>query len=220
MKHNQNGATNVLLIPLIATVVILIAAAGFGAWAFSSRQVYKNDSDQKVAAAVTVANQQTTTKLNATFAQEEKDPLNTYTGPEAYGSVVVQYPKTWSAYVNDTGSGAALVDGYFEPGVIPALTGTNSIFALRLQVTNTTYSQTLLSYQGEQSSGLATIAPYQLAKDPSVIGVEVTGQLLNGRTGTMVIMPLRSQTLEVWTESSQYLTDFNQSILPNLSFSP
>jgi hypothetical protein len=33
-------------------------------------------------------------------------------------------------------------------------------------------------------------------------------------------LPLRSQTVKIWTEGSQYGGDFNKYILPNFSFSP
>jgi len=221
MKHNQNGAVNSLLLPLIIVVLLMIGAISFGAWAYASRQVYKNDTKQQIATAVSAAKQQQATQLNASFAQEEQSPLNTYTGPEAYGSLIIKYPKTWSAYVDDSGTDGTDINGYFYPGVIPSLTSTSSVFALRVQVLNTPYSQALQQYQSSGSAANAvSVAPYRLPLVPSVIGAEVTGQLTNGIVGTMVVLPIRSQTLEVWTESSQYLNDFNSIILPNLSFSP
>jgi hypothetical protein len=36
----------------------------------------------------------------------------------------------------------------------------------------------------------------------------------------MVVLPLRSQTLQIETAGSQFLGDFNNNILPNFSFSP
>jgi hypothetical protein len=220
MKHNQNGSINVLLIPLIVAVLILVTAIIFGSWAYSSRSTYKNNSSQLIAAAVTNAKAQESTQLNAAFALQEQKPLDTYTGPEAYGSLVVKYPKNWSAYVDDTGDSSANVDGYFYPGVIPALTATSSVFALRIEVIDASYSDTVSAFQSSEVSGKDTVTAYQLPLVPSVIGAEVTGQLSGGITGTMVILPIRSETLEVWTESSQYLSEFNDTILPNLSFSP
>ncbi len=48
------------------------------------------------------------------FIVREKQPLQTYTGPSAFGSISVKYPKTWSAYVDETNSSTP-VDGYFHP---------------------------------------------------------------------------------------------------------
>jgi len=218
-KHNQDGSIAVYL-GLFVLVVLLCGALGFGAWAFSGRQDYKNNVDAKVAAAVTVAKQQQTVVDNALFAQAEKQPLRTYNGPEAYGSLVVNFPKTWSGYVDDTGQGNALVDGYFSPGVVPSIASQSSVFALRVQVINQAYSSTLQNVTQQQQSGGVTVQTYALPKVPKVIGVEVTGTLPDNSTGTMVILPLRSETLEIWTDGTQYLSDFNSFILPNFSFSP
>jgi hypothetical protein len=39
-------------------------------------------------------------------------------------------------------------------------------------------------------------------------------------TGTMVLLPMRDKTLEIWTESNDYLNDFNTYVLPNMTFAP
>lgn len=221
VKLNQAGAVSGLVISLVLVVILLVGAISFGGWAYSSRQDYKDNTDTKISAAVAVAKQQESALKDQQFAQASKSPLKTYNGPEAYGSVVVNYPKTWSGYVDDTGSGSALVDGYFAPGVVPSITGQSSVFALRVQVLNTPYSQSLQTFQGQQQNGGLTINAYALPKLPKVTGVELTGQLSDGTSNvTMVVLPLRSETLEISTEGNQYLSDFNTYILPNFSFSP
>jgi hypothetical protein len=224
IRHNQDGAANGLLISLIVAVVLLIVAVAFGGWAFSSRSDYKNNTDAKINVAVQAAVQKESAAKDVIFAQQNKDPLKTYQGPEAYGSLNIEYPKTWSGYVDSSGSsGNAAIDAYFTPGVVPSITDPTSVFALRVQVLNQPYAQTLQSLS-QQSSSPPTITAYSLPKLPKVVGVEVVGQLASGTdnapTVTMVVLPLRSQTLEIYTSGSQYLQDFNQNILPNFSFSP
>jgi hypothetical protein len=51
----------------------------------------------------------------------------------------------------------------------------------------------------------------------------LTGAVLpptTNSTGTMVLLPMRDKTLEIWTEAPAYLADFNTYILPNITFSP
>lgn len=219
-KHNQDGAISGLAISLILTILLLIGAVAFGAWAFNGRQDYKNNVDGKISTAVTAALTKEDNKLNAKFAEEAKKPLRAYQGPEAYGSLMVSYPKTWSAYVDDTGRGNFLVDGYFAPGVVPSISDPNSVFALRVQVVNQTYAQILQSLAGQEQNGKLSASAYALPKFPKIVGVKVVGQINNSASVTMVILPLRSQTLEIWTQGTQYLSDFNDNILPNFSFSP
>lgn len=216
-KHNQDGAVNVLLIPLILASLFLMGALAFGFWAFGERQDYKNNSDEKVAAAVAVAKQQEGIVKDKQYAEAAKLPLKTYNGPEQSGSIALQYPKTWSAYVVAGSNGDASLDGYFNPDVVPSTDDENSTFALRLQVVDNPYSDELQDYQGNEE---VTIAPYALPKLPKVIGVRISGQIEENKKGSMVVLPVRDKTLKIFTESESYLNDFDNNILANLTFSP
>ncbi len=220
IKHNQDGAVSGLGISLVLTVLLLIATIGVAGWAFTGRQDYKNNVDTKIAAAQEVAKQQESTAKDRQFAEEIKQPLKTYSGPEAYGSLVLSFPKTWSGYVEDSGTGNALVDGYFAPNVVPGVTSAGSIFSLRVQVVGQSYSQVLQSFSGQVQSGKAVITAYALPRLPKVVGVKVVGQIQAQKTVTMIVLPLRSQTIKLWTEGNQYQTDFANNILPNFSFTP
>lgn len=220
MKHNQDGALNVLLIPFILALLFLSGAGAFGVWAYMSRQDYKLNTDKKVDSAVVLAKQQESTSKDKEFVEVQKNPLRTYNGPEAFGSLNLSYPKTWSAYVLDTGVGAFPVDGYFFPLIVPSVTDPTSTYALRIQVQNRKYSDVLQIYQGNVKTGKATIAPYQLPKVSDVVGVRVEGQVTPTKTGSMIIMPLRDKTLEIWTEGTGFAKDFNENVLPNITFSP
>jgi hypothetical protein len=220
IKHNQGGAVNGVVISLVLTVLLLIGAIGFGVWSFNSRQDYKNHTDAKVSAAVQVAKTQESTAKDKQFAEDEKKPLKTYTGPEALGSLVINYPKTWSGYVDSTGSSGAVLNGYFSPDVVPSVNDQNSVFALHVQVLNQAYSQALQTFTSQQQNGDLTISAYALPKLPKIVGIEASGTMSDQKTGTIVVLPIRSQTLEIRTDGTQYLNDFNNNILPNFSFSP
>jgi len=218
----QQGEMNVLLVPVILLAVLFIGAASFAVVAYSGEMKYKNNADGLIAAAV--ASNTKTVEANdaAQYAQAAKNPLDTYVGPAAYGSVTVKYPKTWSAYVDTTNSGTPL-DAYFHDGYVPS-TDSQDTYSLRVQVDAEPYSQVLAQYTGQVQSGQITAAPYSLPKVPSVVGTILNGAVVqsqpNGGDGSLVLIPLRSTTLEVWTESPEYLSDFNTYVLPNLSFSP
>ncbi len=220
MKHNQNGAINILLVPFILAVLFLLAALGFGGWSYASRQDYKNNVDQKISAAVELAKQQESTQKDKQFAEAEKKPLKTYSGPQTSGSLIIKYPKTWSSYVDDTTVGSIPVDGYFYPGTVPSITAASSTFALRVQVLAQAYSDVLGNLAGQQQNGLITVDAYRLPNVPSVVGVIVNGQIEPNKTVSMVILPLRDKTIEISTQGDQFRSDFTNNILPNLTFSP
>jgi hypothetical protein len=227
LKHNQDGAVSGVAISLVFSLILFAAAASFGVWAYLGRQDYKDNVDAKIQSAVVTAKQQESAAKDVQFKEAEKQPLRTYNGPEAFGSIAIKYPKSWSGYVNDKGTSNVLVDGYFYPNIVPAITDQSTAFALRVQVLNEQYSsvvQRIASQQKNRDSKLVplTVTPYALPKVPKAIGIRVSGSLQdkNNKLGTMVVLPLRTQTIEVWAEGTQFNADFDQNILPNLSFAP
>jgi hypothetical protein len=218
--RNQSGAINILLIPLILLGLFFIGALSFAAWAYQGRQDYKNNVDQKISDAVVVAKQQESTVKDKEFAEKEKSPFKTYNGPSAYGSISLQYPKTWSGYVSDNTGNDPYVDGYFYPGVVPTVTNEKAVFALRIQVVQQSYSDVLTSFQNSVDEGKITVSPYKLPKVPSVVGSRLEGQVENEKTGTMILLPMRDKTLKIWTNAVQFRGDLDTYILPNITFSP
>lgn len=220
IKHNQDGAVSGVVVSLIFTILLLIGAIAFGGWAYTERQDYKDNVEQKIAVAEQQAIKEEGIAKDKVFAERYKYPYDTYNGPEATGSLVIIYPKTWSGYVDDSGRGSALLDGFFKPGVVPSISDQNSVFALRTQVVSQSYSDFMQQVSSQQKAGKLKVTAYALPKVPKTVGVYATGEFDNKKSISMVVLPLRSQTLKIWTEGTTYLNDFNKIILPNFSFSP
>lgn len=218
-KHDQNGSVNALLLPVIVLSLLFLGSAGFGAWAYMERQDYKLNVDEKIAAAVKLARVDEGTKKDKQFAEERKNPLRSYQGPSEYGSLQVEYPDTWSAYIDNAG-GSTPLNGYFYPGVVPSITGEGSSFALRIKVLAQSYESSLRQFASLEKSGKVTVAPYSLPKVPDVIGVKIDGEIKAGQAGTIIVLPLRDKSIQISTEGTEFTSDFNDNILPNVTFSP
>ncbi len=228
-KLDARGRINALLFPLLLMTLLFLSTAGFAVWAFGSRGDYKANTDQKIAVAVEAAKIQEAEIKENDFAEREKFPLKSYDGPEAYGSIHIEYPKVWSALVDEgtqQSKAATPIDGYFYPDFLPNITATSSAttiaYALRMQVTSTAYDQVLKTVSGNNSvtAGKIKISPFKAEKVPSVVGVRVEGEIVTGKTGVMIILPLRDKTVQLWTEAEQFKDDFNNKILPTLTFVP
>jgi hypothetical protein len=219
-RLDERGAMNILLAPLVLALLFFLGALGFGLWAFSSQQDYKNNSDKKVALAVTEAIAATQETDAAKYAEDAKKPYDVYIGPAAFGNVTINYPKTWSAYVQQDDNGNKPINGYFNPSFVPSTADADNSFALRVELAQDSYDQVAESFSASLKTGKVTLQPYKLPKVPSVVGSRVEGQITAKKQGTMIILPLRNMTLKVWTESNDFKADLDTHILPNMSFVP
>jgi len=216
---NEQGALDVWIVLFVVMTLLFIGGLSFGVWAFLGRQDYKGNVDKKIADAVVIAKKQEDSAKDKEFVEKEKLPFREYKGPATYGSVDVQYPKTWSAFVTDSGQGNNPIDGYFHPSIVPGLQS-GTAYALRVQVSDQSYDTIMQSFSEKVTSSKVTIAAYRAPKVPAVLGSRVDGEITTGQQDSMVIFPLRDKTLQIWTESKEFSNDFNNNILPNLTFSP
>lgn len=209
----------VLIIALVLVTLLLFGAVGFGYWAFAKMKIYKNDTDKLVNAAVESNTKQVTDQKDKEFEERYKNPLKDYVSPDAYGGIGVKYPKTWSAYVNESGVGATPVDGYFHPSFVPGLRS-GTAFAFHLEVTNKTYAEEMKVFDSQVRAGRLHVSPYQPVKVKGVLGSVIKGEIIRGQQDTMILLPLRDKTIKLSTQSDKYLNDFNKIILANLTFTP
>ena len=217
--RDQRGIIDIWLVGFFVVLVLFFGSLGFGVWAFSGRQNYKNNVDGLIADAVAQAEQATSDKKDKEFVEKEKEPYRDYVGPAAYGSVDIKYPKTWSAYVDESGKGNLPIDGYFNPATVPG-TLSNASYAIRLQVINTQYAQNIKLFDSAVKNGKVKVTPYSAPKVAGQVGLRVQGEISNAKQGIMVILPMRDKTLRVWTESNQFAGDLDKIVLANLVFVP
>ncbi len=212
-------AFNWVIIPAVLFALLFL---GMSIWANGingQKNDYKNNVDKKVASAVDTAKQRVSDEKEKEFLEREKNPYRQYRGPDSSGSLEIVYPKTWSAFMTENNTGSNLIDGYMHPSYVP---GTNSktAYALRIQVAGRQYNQILAGYESETKQGRVRVTPFSASKVPGVLGARVDGEIEKGLNGSMVLFRLRDKTIQVSTQSQQFIGDFNNIILPNLQFVP
>lgn len=210
VKLNNRGLINPLLIPLILSALVMIGF-GISTYVYYTNFVDQRDNvDKKIDTAVSTAEIQQREKLNKEFFEREKIPSKTYTTPSIYGSVKLTFPKTWSRYVEDTGS---QIDFYGHPDYVPSK-GVN--YALRLSVSAKKFASEVKRYDPGVKKGELKAVSITVS---GVTGTRLDGLLEKDQEGTMALFPLRDKTLKVWTENKDYRPDFEE-ILKQLSFVP
>jgi hypothetical protein len=220
-KHNQDGLTSVVL--AFTFGILFILATAFAGWAFMGRQDYKNNSDKKSAVSVEAAKKVQAAELQKKFDEDYKNPNKSYQGPIAFGSVSFNYPKTWSAYIEESTS----VNGFFYPDKVPSIQS-GTAFALRAELVNSPYSQVLQQYNSDVKTGKLKASAYVPPKMAGVAGVQ-PGTKLDGvvnrnqggdQTGSLVLVQVRDKTLKIYTESPNFLPDYNNTVLTSLTYLP
>lgn len=215
------------LFAIIALAVLLVVSLAFGAWAYGGRQDYKNNTDKKIASAVSNAKTAQAAQLQQQFNEQSKNPNKTFKGPATYGSVSFNYPKTWSAYVDESDTNEP-INAYFYPDQVPGI-NSQAAYALRVELVNIDYANVLQQFNANLTAGLSTAAAYVPPKMKNTAniqpGTRLDGAIGQGNSGgiingSMVILKVRDKTLQVYTQSTDFLNDFNNTILPSLTFAP
>jgi hypothetical protein len=212
---DQKGAINVLLIPLILSVVLLLGSLGFGAWAYTERQDYKNNVDEKVASATEVAVEKAKTEKDNEFLQREKEPHKIFTSPAAYGNFSYEYPKTWSTYANEVSNAYSVT---MQPDVVSS--NNKTAYALKVEIINQPYSATIHLLDNDIKLGKLKASAITLPKVPGVTGLRVDGVVALEKNGSAIYMPLREKTIRIVSEAPDKVADLNATVLPSFTYIP
>lgn len=207
------------IIPIVLLVIGLVFTGVYAMNIAAERDDYKNNVDEKIEVAVEEAKAEQKEELEAEFIEREKSPFRRYRAPAEMGGIRIDYPKTWAAHVNEQGKGKTELEGYMHPSFVPG-TDSGTSFALKMEVIAKPYDKELSGYQSKAKRGQVRISPYSLPKVPSVLGARVDGEVERDFRGSAVLFPLRDKTIRITTLSPSFVGDFNNIILPNLSFTP
>lgn len=214
IAREQGSVAGLLLV--VMTIGFIIAGA-FGVWAFAGMQANKTNLDQKIAKATEAAVAEAETKKEKEFTEREKNPYRNYRGSSTYGSLTFDFPKSWNVYAVEKTTGT-LLDFYCHPGLIPGLEKDVN-FAFRTQIVDTAYEKEADKMASLIKNGKVKAEPFRPEKVDSELGLRVTGEIVSGKKGVMILLPQRDKTIKMWTETEEYLTDF-EKILESMTFEP
>ncbi len=219
-KASQSGAIGLLPVICGLLALMFIAAGAFGYWAYQGKQDYKNNVQKKIDVAVAKAKTDQAAELQRQFDERAKSPNKTYQGTAEFGTVTFSYPKTWNAYIDDSGQP---INSYYFPDVIPSLRDSTA-FALRVELVNDDYGGIIQGFDGKVKNGTVKAVPYvpeKLKNIPGVqLGMRFDGNIVSDKQGAIIVVKVRDRTLRISTQSVDFLSDFNNTVLPSLTFKP
>ena len=204
------------LVEIVIIIVLGFVAAtfiGLFIWMYVQYDDVKTDVDGQIAVAVAQAVNENTTELQEQFAEQEKSPYETFTGPTEYGSLSFEYPKTWSVYIAEESDDGGDYVAYFHPEYVYPVSN-DQIYALRMQILSTTFDRAISNYTRLVERGSLTMSVIQI-NDTSVN--YYVGTLPNGFVGRAVAFRLRDKTVILQTDAELYADDF-ETLLESVTF--
>ncbi|MGY4893150.1 MAG: hypothetical protein ACO1N2_00470 [Candidatus Saccharimonadota bacterium] len=196
---------------LILTFVFVfttLASLGVSVWAYINYVDQRDNVDSKVSVAVADAVKEQADKDAAAFLEKEKQPNRQFAGPDDYGRLSFDYPKTWSIYVAKDASTTESYEAYFNPVAVPAVAAAQQ-YALRVTIENKDYDKVLDGYSALVKKGdlksTAAVADEQN-------GTRLDGNFTKDIRGSAVIFKIRDKTVTLRTDAQTFTADFDALI--------
>lgn len=207
---------NWVLISAVVVLLVLFLGAGSAAiWAYSHYKQASTNVDSQIADAKAQAIRDQKSEDETNFLNREKQPNKQFVGPDNYGRVTFNYPKTWSAYVaSDGDTSGQTYQAYLNPGVVPPANGSDSVFALRVTIQQIDYSQALSQYQSKIKSGDLKSSSVSVNGHD---GTRFDGKLTEDLRGSTVLFQIRDKVLILQTDANTFLPDYN-AIIASVDF--
>jgi hypothetical protein len=196
---------------LIATIILILVVTGLIAlsvWLYYNYNDQKTNVDSIKANAVSVAVKNQVDKDNLKFTELEKEPNRQFVGPDDYGRVTFDYPKTWSEYVAQDATNGGTFEAYFNPISVPAISSSRQ-YALRVVIEQKDYDQAIASYNSSVKTG--SLQASGVVADGNN-GTRLDGSFSKDVRGSAVLFKIRDKTLTIRTDAITFNSDFNKLV--------
>jgi hypothetical protein len=206
-KYEQGGISG-SMIAIIGLIILSLAAGSLAIWAYVNYTDQKTNVDGKVALAVAEAKKVQSDEDEVKFAEREKEPNREFVGPDDYGRLTFDYPKTWSVFEATDISQGGKYEAYLNPVTVPPL-GARIQFALRVMIEEKDYDQVVKSYEELVKKGDLRNTPTSANGHN---GTRLDGSFSKDIRGSAVIYKLRDKTITLRTDADTFKPDFEKLI--------
>jgi hypothetical protein len=210
---NEQGAVSWSLVAIIGLVVLTLVAGSLAIWAYLNYNEQKTNVDGKVALAVAEARKEQADIEAEKFAQREKEPNRQFVGPDDYGRLTFDYPKTWSVFeAKDTSRGGSY-EAYLNPVSVPPISEIQQ-YALRVVIEEKDYDQVVKSYEelvkkGDLRNSTTSANGHN--------GTRLDGSFTKNIRGSAVIYKIRDKTVTLRTDADTFKPDF-ENLIKTINF--
>lgn len=203
-----------LVLLSLSTAAGVICAVVF----FLNWQQASSDVKSKITVAEMEAKAEQKAADDAKYEEEEKKPYKVFAGPEDYGSLSFQYPKTWSVYVNKDARNGGDFEAYLNPDIVNPLVNDGGgsggadidssevpIHALRVFIYDRSIDAVQKEFEELSTEGGVNSEVYRTG---DISGTIYNGTLEEGIEGRSFVFKNADKTVEIRTDSLVFNDDF------------
>ena len=203
--EKEAGIVNVWLTVGIIFIVTTIALGGAFGWALMNYFDQKNNVDTKVSSAVASAIKKQADADATNFEAQDKKPNRQFAGPEDFGALSFNYPKTWSTYVSNDASSGGTFQAYLNPISVPSVTATAQ-YALRVTIETKDYDSALNTFTSLVKKGDLKSSTIKIN---GVDSTRLDGSFSVNIRGSAVVFKIRDKTVTIRTDTDTFKADFD-----------
>lgn len=199
-------------IVIIALSLLALTFIGLFIWMNGNYNEAQSDLDSKIEDAVAKAKDEQAAKDEAEFLNREKYPYKTFSGPEDYGHLTFEYPKTWSVYVADAAISGGDFNAYFNPNQVDTVSD-DTINALRVSILNQSFDDVTAKYQKdmEKKDANLSMTSVTIGAEGNITANRYTGTIPGTElSGFIVTFKIRDKTAILRTDSTLFEADFDK----------
>lgn len=210
MNSKQEGSVNWWIVSVSGMGAVIVALTILSLWLFNQYTDQKTNVDGRVKNAVIEAKKLQADQLEARFTQREKEPNREFVGPEDYGLVTFNYPKTWSVYIDKDASDSQGFAAYLNPVSVPPISSSQQ-FAARVTIENKDYDRSVAVYDQFVKKGNLTASSISVNGNS---GTKLVGSFSKDIVGAAVLFKIRDKTLTIRTDANAFIKngDFDRLV--------
>lgn len=209
-RIKEIGAITGQLVAIIGLAVLVLILGSVAIWALVNYNEQKTDVDGRVAVAVADAKKAQADEDDAKFLEREKEPNESFVGPDDYGRLTFKYPKTWSVYIEKDGTKGGDYTAFLNPVQVPSTSESDvTQFALRVVIEQKDYDSVVQDYDALVKKG--DLRQSTTASQGNQ-GTRLDGNFSKNIRGAAVIYKSRDKTITIRTDADTFKPDFEKLI--------
>lgn len=207
-RTNEQGKISGSLIAIIGLSLLVVVTGSLAIWAYLNYNEQKTNVEGRIDLAVAEAKKEQADEDEQKFTEREKEPNRQFVGPDDFGRLTFDYPKTWSVYVAKDGSSGNRYEAFLNPVTVPPVSNTQQ-FALRVVIEQKSYDDVLSSYESLVEKGdLRSSAVSSQGHN----GTRLDGNFSENIRGSAVLFRVRDKTITLRTDADTFRPDFDKLI--------